>query len=128
MLQSLRQIYHLENLQRAIKRPLDSQIKNIATIRKTLKPLKVERIEEKLQKCYSFSASVFFLSVYKFWTQCKKYLKVKWRIKNKSNTTDPSFAYRQKYFPQWQSQKVKCRKIKIRNGKIQLKNFNILNA
>ena len=62
--ESLQQICHLENLQKEIKRPQDSQIKNldayneiidaitqkITTIRKTLKPLEVERIEEKLQK------------------------------------------------------------------------------
>ena len=62
--ESLRQIYHLENLQKELKRPKDSQIKNldayneivtaitqkIASLRKSLNPLEVERIEEKLQK------------------------------------------------------------------------------
>ena len=62
--ESLQQIYHLENLQKELKRPTDSQVKNleaynkiinaitqkIVTIRKSLKPLEVERIEEKLQK------------------------------------------------------------------------------
>lgn len=60
---SLRQIYHLENLQKELKRPPDSQLKNlsayneiitaitqkIANIRKNLNPLEVERIEAKLQ-------------------------------------------------------------------------------
>ena len=62
--ESLRQIYNLEQLKKEIKMPPDSQIKNleayeeiifaitqkIATIRKSLNPLKVARIEEKLQK------------------------------------------------------------------------------
>ena len=62
--ESLRQIYHLENLQREIKRPPESQIKNlaaydeitgaitqkIATIRKSLNHLEFQRIEEKLKK------------------------------------------------------------------------------
>ena len=62
--ESLRQIYHLENFQRAMKRPSESQIKNlaayeeitgaitqkIASLRNSLQPLEVERIEEKLQK------------------------------------------------------------------------------
>lgn len=61
---SLRQIYNLEQLQNLIPIPPDSQIKNldayekitgaitqkIATIRKSLHPLEVERIEAKLQK------------------------------------------------------------------------------
>ena len=59
----LRQIYHLENLQKDLKRPPDSQVKNleayneitgaiiqkIATIRKILNPLEIQKIEEKLQ-------------------------------------------------------------------------------
>ena len=62
--ESLRQIYRLENLQKEIKRPKDSQIKNlaayeeitgaitqkIATIRNSLQHLEVQRIEKKLQK------------------------------------------------------------------------------
>lgn len=62
--ESLRQIYHLENLKDELKRPTEYQVKNLAayeeiiaaiskkilTIRKILKPLEVEKIEEKLQK------------------------------------------------------------------------------
>ena len=62
--ESLRQIYHLENLQKEVKCPPESQTKNLAayeeittaitqkisSIRKNLKPLEVERVEEKLQK------------------------------------------------------------------------------
>ena len=62
--EKLRQIYHLENLQKELKRPNEWQIKNleayeeikaaitqkILTLRKTLQPLEVQKIEEKLQK------------------------------------------------------------------------------
>ena len=61
--ESLRQIYNLEQLKKEIKMPPDSQVKNleaydeiveaitqkIATIRKSLQPLEVAKIEEKLQ-------------------------------------------------------------------------------
>ena len=89
--ESLRQIYHLENLQKETKRPPDSQIKNleaykeitsainrrIATIRKTLKPLEVERIEEKLQKPCTYKniaivAHQFFLSNLQILDEMKK--------------------------------------------------------
>ena len=89
--ESLRQIYHLENLQKETKRPPDSQIKNleayneitgainrrIATIRKTLRPLEVERIEAKLQKPCNYKniaivAHQFFLSNFQILEEMKK--------------------------------------------------------
>ena len=87
----LRQIYHLEQLRKEILIPPDYQIKNleaydeiidaisqqITTIRKTLNPLEVERIEEKLQnpctyKNIALVAHQHFLSSVQILEEMKK--------------------------------------------------------
>lgn len=71
--ESLRQIYHLENLAKELKRPKEFQVKNlaayeeinaaiskkIAAIRKSLNPAEIERIEQKLQKGSTYKNVAF---------------------------------------------------------------------